>query len=164
MRENPSLESPVSFWFPVPKISSQVMKGNIVFLAKGGNTNSYILPAYARHDPFMWAMCSTATNWVLNYSARCTRKFMFSPLQSLPEPLTPLGAFLTWDHENSFKQSIQWTKTPLFYALLPLNNLRARRVPNKWHLSNNWEKARVATSSNYTLVKNGQLFTFLYRD
>lgn len=61
-------------------------------LTKGGNTNSYTLPAYAGHNTFMWATCSTAMNWVLNYSARCTPTFMFSPLQSLPEPLKPLGA------------------------------------------------------------------------
>lgn len=66
-------------------------------LTQRGNTNSYTLPAYAGHRSFMWTTCFTAaTNRVLNYSARCTPKFMFFPLQSLPEPLMPLGAFWTW--------------------------------------------------------------------
>lgn len=94
------------------KLQRQIM---FSLLTQRGDTNCYALTVCAGQHSFMLATCSTAMNWVWNYSEICTLKFIISPQWSLPEPLMPLDIHSGYGIKNSFEYSI--FKKPFLYAV-----------------------------------------------
>lgn len=103
-----SLQSSVSFCqlklFPVPKVLSQVMVTNSVSLTHiERKCTLCALPACAGHHSFLWAMCSTAMNQVLSYSAGGTPKFCVVSTAVTPRTFNATGSILDVAQREQFQ-------------------------------------------------------------
>lgn len=126
------------------------------WLTQRGNVHSYTLPVCAGHHSFLWARSSTAMNQALRYSAGGTPKLRVVPIAIISRTLCATGSNLDMAQWEQLQAVYSMDEKTLLYALLSKQEAsekpQSKMSLKQLKLDNNWKNARVATSSNYTLL------------
>lgn len=102
------------------------------------------------HTPvhsFLWAMCSTAMNQVLSYSAGCTPKFNVVPIAITPRTLYATGSILDTAQRQQFQAVCSMDEKTLLYAWLSKQEAseksQSKMSLKQLKLDNNYKNARL---------------------